>query len=80
MSTTLGTFMETLFFPIIAFVIKLITAVVAYGCMRLVLKQLDKALNFNFKQWMANCDDKSKAIYLASRYAATALFFAILLS
>ncbi len=72
--------METYLFPLLAFIIKLITAVVAYGCMRLVLKQLDKSIKFNFQNWMSKTDDRSKAYYLSARYIGTALFFAILLS
>jgi len=72
--------METLFFPLIAFAIKLTTAIVAYVCMRLVLKQLDKSIQFNFKEWFKNAHSKDKAIYLSTRYAATAMFFAFLLS
>lgn len=64
---------------IIAFLYKLLSVVLAYGAVRYMLYTLDKKLDFNFKEWIHNADDKSKAIYLASRYAATCLFFAILL-
>jgi hypothetical protein len=65
---------------VISFAFKLVMAGIGYYFVRGILRHLDKIIDFNFKEWIANADDNAKATYLAARILAISIFIAWIVS
>ena len=48
-------------------------ALVALAMLRYALKWLDRAIGFNFKDWIANASSSDRAMYLSARIIAVAI-------
>lgn len=59
---------------------KLFVVVMFIGVLRVSLHAFDKLIDFNYAEWFAELDDRSKAIIMATRLAALSLALAMLLS
>lgn len=64
----------------ISFLVKLITAVIAYIIIRVVLRRLDKASHISFNRWYQDADNQSRSIYFSARVIAVSYLFATILS
>jgi len=58
------------------FLLKLVSALVAFVIARFALNNLDKAIGFNFKKWISHANDQAVSIYLGARILAICLLFA----
>jgi len=64
---------------ITGFGLKLLGAIVAFGVARLALRNLDKAVGFDFKAWLKGASDEATAVYLSARIIAIAVLFGLVL-
>lgn len=64
---------------ITGFLLKLLGALIAFVISRIALANLDKAVGFDFKEWIKNASDQAVGIYLGARIIAICLLFALII-
>lgn len=69
--------MDQYLFALIAFALSLLRTVSVVVLAWVVLRQLDKSIDFNFASWWEFADDRSRSIYLGARCFAVFLAFAL---
>jgi hypothetical protein len=65
---------------LLSFSFKLIMAGIGYYFIRLILKHMDKFLDFDFEGWLNTADDTGKGIYLGMRILSICIFVAWIVS